>query len=73
MGSSYCQSKQLPSPDGKPQGFVRQECDGASWYNIAEFVDGKRHGHSVVYGRAGDVRWERDCLLGEVVMEEEDW
>ena len=44
-GGWYYQSKQLPSPDGKPQGFVRMECDGRAWYRIAEFVDGKPHGH----------------------------
>ena len=62
-GGNYCQSKQLPSPDGKPQGFVRWECDGAAWYGIGEFVDGKRHGHLVRYGPAGNVLREYDWLL----------
>ena len=61
----YCQSKQLPSPDGNPQGFVRMECFDDAEYCIAEFVDGKRHGHRVEYGPAGNVQWEEDWLLGE--------
>ena len=67
-GAYFQQSKQLRSPDGKPQGFVRQECDGDAGYPryiIAEYVDGKRHGHEVRYGRAGDVLGESDWLLGE--------
>ena len=64
-GRSYCQSQQPPSPDGNPQGFVRREYDGSAGYRIGEYVDGKRHGHSVVYGPAGDVLGEGDMLLGE--------
>ena len=63
-GGWYCQSQQLPSPDGKPQGFVRLERDGWAEYYIGEFVDGKLHGHHVRYGPAGDVQEEADWLLG---------
>ena len=42
------------------------ECDGNAGYDIAEFVDGKRHGHEVRYGPAGDVEWEWDLLLNKM-------
>ena len=51
-------------PDGKLHGFVRYERDGLAGYYIGEFVDGKRHGHLVVYDPAGDVLREYDWLLG---------
>ena len=41
------------------------EEDGGAEYYIAEFVDGKEHGHFVAYGPAGDVVWEDDYLLGK--------
>ena len=41
---------------------------GRVWnrYWIAEYVDGKWHGHEVLYGRAGDVRGEADWLRDEL-------
>ena len=60
----YFHGQQLPSPDRAPQGFVRWERDGRAWYRIAEFVDGKWHGHDVEYDSAGDVLREWDCLRG---------
>ena len=44
------------------------ERDVVAWYYIAEFVDGKRHGHIVMYDSAGNVQpWEWDYLRGESV------
>ena len=44
---------------------MRWEHDGGAGYVIAEFVDGKPHGHFVAYGSAGDVLEEGDFLRGE--------
>ena len=61
----YYQGLREPGPDGRPQdGFVRWESDGWAGYDIAEYVDGKLHGHRVSYSPAGDVQWERDFLRG---------
>ena len=57
---------------GRPEGIVRGEWDGEAVYCIGEFVDGKRHGHLVWYGRAGNVLWEGDWLRGEEQYEELD-
>ena len=51
-------------PDGNPQGFVRLEYDGVAGYDIGEYVDGKEHGHFVLYDPAGDEQAEGDMLLG---------
>ena len=47
---------------GRPEGIVRKEPDGGPWYFIQEYVDGERHGHRVLYGSAGNVKWEGDYL-----------
>ena len=39
------------------------EYDGWAEYDIAEYVDGKWHGHAVWYNRAGNVIEEADWLL----------
>ena len=65
-GPYYYQGQQQPGADGRPQqGFVREECDGVARYYIAEFVDGKLHGHVVWYDSAGNVVWELDYLRSE--------
>ena len=64
-GNSYYQG-QRAGADGAPQGFVRWESDRfKTWYQIGEFVDGKWHGHVVMYGSAGNVLEEGDCLRGD--------
>ena len=61
-GVCYYQGQQQRGANGAPQGFVRWEWDGGAGYYIGEFVDGKRHGHVVSYGSAGNVVWEADYL-----------
>ena len=60
--SCYIRGQQRPGPEGRPQGFLREEFDGDAGYYIGEFVDGKRHGHEVYYGTAGDVQREGDYV-----------
>ena len=66
-GYSYYQGQQLPGPEGAPQGFVRWEIDGSAGYIIAEYVDGKEHGHVVCCNSAGIVKDEWDMLRGVIV------
>ena len=72
----YIRGQQPPSPDGAPQGFVRCELNGQAGedchadHYIAEYVDGKLHGHYVVFGwdhSLGEINREYDFLRGRVV------
>ena len=64
---NYCHG--VLNADKQPNGMVREWDQQSASYLIVEYVNGRRHGHGVVYDLQRKTIKKRDFLWGDTALE----